>query len=100
MTDIAPRVLVVGHIADRSGAPMALLRLMQVGVNTGAIRPAFLFAEGGDLLPDFAALGPCINLRYGRFRTLLHPHHRTRPERSAGHASRLRFLRPVVRAFA
>lgn len=66
------RPLVLSHYAERTGAPIALLRLLQCCVRDGAVKPAFLFAAGGPLLQSFAALGPCLNIRYPVLRRILY----------------------------
>jgi glycosyltransferase involved in cell wall biosynthesis len=59
-------VLIIAHTADVSGAPKALLRLLERCVEDGYVKPAFVFAETGDLIEAFNRLGPCMNLRYPR----------------------------------
>jgi glycosyltransferase involved in cell wall biosynthesis len=52
------RVLVLSNSVERSGAPVALLRLMTWCVEHGVLAPTFLTRHRGELVDDFRALGP------------------------------------------
>ena len=51
-------VLVVGHDASRTGAPMAALRWLRWASDTGSVDAAVWLERGGPLLPAFAAAAP------------------------------------------
>lgn len=58
-TDIAPiRVLVISHSTRPTGAPIALLRIMQWCVGHGMIEPTFVLRDIDELASQFEALGP------------------------------------------
>ncbi len=56
------RVLVVSHSAEPSGAPIALLRIMQWCVGHGSVEPTFVLRDRKELVSEFQALGPTIHL--------------------------------------
>jgi glycosyltransferase involved in cell wall biosynthesis len=60
------RVLVLSNSVERSGAPVALLRLMTWCVEHGAIVPTFLIRHRGELLDEFRALGSTYFLSASR----------------------------------
>jgi glycosyltransferase involved in cell wall biosynthesis len=64
------RVLVLSNSVDRSGAPIALLRLMRWCVDHDVARPTFIAREGGELLDEFRSLAPTYRLSQGRENTL------------------------------
>ncbi len=51
------RVAFVGTDASRTGAPIALLRIVRELVERQAIIPTFVLRDGGELLGDYRALG-------------------------------------------
>jgi glycosyltransferase involved in cell wall biosynthesis len=53
-----PRVLVLSNSVERSGAPVALLRLMTWCVEHRVLAPTFLTRHRGELLDEFRRLGP------------------------------------------
>lgn len=58
MSRVRPLRLLVVADAQRSGAPIALLRAMTWLVDQGAIEPFFVMRAPGELLGDFESLGP------------------------------------------
>jgi glycosyltransferase involved in cell wall biosynthesis len=52
------RVLVLSNSVERSGAPVALLRLMAWCAEHGVLAPTFLTRHRGELLDEFRQLGP------------------------------------------
>ncbi len=60
------RVLVLGNAADRSGAPVALLRLMRWCVSRDLVEPTFVLRSGGELIDEYRALGGTFLLSEGR----------------------------------
>jgi glycosyltransferase involved in cell wall biosynthesis len=52
------RALVLSNSVERSGAPVALLRLMRWCVEHGVLAPTFLTRHRGELLDEFRELGP------------------------------------------
>lgn len=58
MSRLRPLRLFVVAEAQRSGAPIALLRAMTWLVDQGAVEPYFVMRAPGDLLSEFEALGP------------------------------------------
>lgn len=61
-----PRLLVVGHSADHSGAPVALLRSMRSLVDQGVVEPIFLLRHGGPLIKLYRELGEVAVLEINR----------------------------------
>ena len=53
-----PRVLFVGHAADRTGPPIGLLHYLRWIVDHTDVEPQILLLNGGDLLGDYAEIGP------------------------------------------
>ncbi len=51
------RALVLSNSVERSGAPVALLRLMRWSVEHGVLTPTFLTRHRGELLDEFRELG-------------------------------------------
>jgi glycosyltransferase involved in cell wall biosynthesis/Flp pilus assembly protein TadD len=51
------RILLVGHDASRTGAPLILLRLMQDISQLSNVEVFLILGKGGDLLDDFKACG-------------------------------------------
>jgi len=60
------RLLVLTNSVDRSGAPIALLRLMRWCVEHDIAEPTFVTREGGELLDEFRSLGPTFRVFEGR----------------------------------
>lgn len=52
------RVLVVSHSAQPTGAPIALLRVLQSCVGRALIEPTIVLRRDGELVSEFQALGP------------------------------------------
>lgn len=55
---IGPRVLFVGHGADRTGPPIGLLHLLRWLRDHTDVQPEILLLTGGPLLPDYREIGP------------------------------------------
>src|SRR4051812_24395571 len=53
-----PRVLFLGHGAERTGPPVFLLRLQRWLAENGAPSHETVLVRGGDLLPELERLGP------------------------------------------
>ena len=53
-----PRVLFVGHAADRTGPPIGLLHLLRWVVDNTDVRPEILLLNGGPLLGEYEQIGP------------------------------------------
>lgn len=66
----AKRVLALTNSVDRSGAPIALLRLMRWCVERDVAEPTFIAREGGELLDEFRSVAPTYRLSQGRENTL------------------------------
>lgn len=52
------RVLVVSHSAEPTGAPIALLRILQSCVKHALIEPTVILRQDGELVREFEKLGP------------------------------------------
>lgn len=59
---MTPRVLFVGHAADRTGPPIGLLHLLGWLQANADVHPEVLLLEGGPLEPEYAALAPTVVL--------------------------------------
>lgn len=57
-------IILVGHDAQRAGAPILLLRIAE-GLRDRGLSPVFLLHRGGPLLDDYRALGPTLILDEG-----------------------------------
>ncbi|MEL7208901.1 MAG: glycosyltransferase, partial [Actinomycetota bacterium] len=53
-----PRVLFVGHSADRTGPPIGLLHFLRWVRDHAEVDPQILLLQGGDLLDDYREIGP------------------------------------------
>ena len=56
------RAVVISHSTEPSGAPIALLRIMQWCVRHGSIEPTFVLREHGALASEFEAVGRTIQM--------------------------------------
>jgi glycosyltransferase involved in cell wall biosynthesis len=77
------KTLFLSHDATRTGAPMLLLTLLRWIRDESDVQFRIVLKDGGDLERDFAAVGPCTNLRWNN-----HPRRRGGPFG--------RFRRPVA----
>lgn len=59
---MTPRVLLVGHAADRTGPPIGLLHFLRWLRSEADVEPEVLLLEGGDLEPAYRALAPTVVL--------------------------------------
>jgi glycosyltransferase involved in cell wall biosynthesis len=61
------KTLFLSHDASRTGAPLLLLALLRWIRDQSDVSFRIVLKNGGDLEHDFAATGPCTNLRWGQY---------------------------------